>query len=175
MLRFASQMIVLVALAAMLSGCSGFRSRYATMQAWDAFHDEQYSVADEKSERAIVLNPDLARAWFVRGAVALKLKNYSKAIDAFEESLLHDPEKTGAWHNLGVALLAQNKLNAAERAFRRVLTINPNDGAAYYGLGVVYQRTGYKRLALYCYVKALERAPKNQNVVDRITKLMQVG
>ena len=69
-------------------------------QAYTAYHDGDYPLAERLTEQADKLKPNQADGWNLRGVVLLKEKLYDQAAAAFNHSLACDPDFWAAQFNV---------------------------------------------------------------------------
>jgi tetratricopeptide (TPR) repeat protein len=75
------------------------------------------ALASQALERAVVLAPDQAEAWFKVSLVRQDLGDADGAVQALERVLALDPERADAWVNLGIVLQDAGRLDDALRAY----------------------------------------------------------
>ena len=61
--------------------------------------DNQLDKAVDCFDKATVLRPDYAEAWFYKGAALAESDNCLSAVAAYEEALRLDPGHLGAWQH----------------------------------------------------------------------------
>jgi type IV pilus biogenesis/stability protein PilW len=126
------------------------------------FEKGNYKEALKHFERAIRLNPDIARIYNEIGTCHLFLKDNSKAIPYFEKAITLDPEMAEAHNSLGIALFGLGRLSEAEMHFQATLA-SPDYGTQFlplYNLGNIYLMQERYDIALEYYNKALAEESK---------------
>jgi tetratricopeptide (TPR) repeat protein len=111
---------------------------------WQAFQD---------LNQAIELNPNLAKAYYVRGLLQEREFNKSeKALADYNKALALDPSIADAYFARGLLRLSADAGGAAED-FQKAIAINPTYARGYYGLGLVYGkiRGSHDALEKYSY------------------------
>jgi tetratricopeptide (TPR) repeat protein len=83
-------------------------------------------------------------------------------IDTFQ------PTDLQAMKEQGRALLNANQVEAAIQVYLRILREHPDDVEAHFFLGDCYLNNGYIEAALLLFHQALERAPENEDVKQKI-------
>jgi len=78
-------------------------------------------------------------------------------------------------NRLGYRMLYGGKEADSITVFKRNVEEYPRSGNVYDSLGEAYAKTGQKELAIQNYEKSLQLDPKNQNGVERLTKLKGDG
>jgi adenylate cyclase len=86
--------------------------------------------ADECSQRALELAPELAEAHASRCCAMIAIGNYTEAEAAFTAAVERDPQLYEAYYYVGRAYFAQGKYREAADAFARAGTIRPDDPTA---------------------------------------------
>jgi tetratricopeptide (TPR) repeat protein len=74
-------------------------------------------------ERAVVIAPDLAEAWFKVALVRQDRRDLDGAIAALERALALNPERVDALVNLGIVLQEAGRLDDALRAYGRAFRL----------------------------------------------------
>lgn len=105
-------------------------------------------------EQAILLDPDLAEAWYYSGLVLHQSHQTGKAIAAFRQALLADSLHHDARFNLGYLLIGEGDFEQACPLFDEVLLHKPEDAFSWVGKAVCQVRMGQNQQAF----NALERA-----------------
>ena len=82
-------------------------------QAETAYRNGYYNAALTIIDSAVVINPNVADVYFLRGRVFTKLSRLSEADDAYRTVLSLDPKYQGAWFNIGTNRIRQDDLPAA--------------------------------------------------------------
>lgn len=90
-------------------------------------HDVQ---ADALLANALAINPDMARAWSIRGVLADRRRDWAAAEDFYGRALKADPENAGAWNNRGWSRILQGQHALAESDFQNALRLDPKLGNA---------------------------------------------
>jgi tetratricopeptide (TPR) repeat protein len=79
----------------------------------------RYREALIACDRAIRLDPDLARAYNNKSVALCGLKRYGEAVGVSEQAILIDPNLAVAYHNKGVALQGLGRANEAHQSIER--------------------------------------------------------
>jgi len=140
----------------------------------------KYDEAIEAIDEAIRIDPNLARAWNVKGAIlrnqGLALDDpyisldgqdkYDEAMKCFDEAIRLDPNPTLAWIDKGIALLGQGaalthlgldgvrEYGEATKCFDEAIRLNPNNSMVWHQKGVALSIMGQNTDAEAAYVKA---------------------
>ncbi|MCH5374405.1 MAG: tetratricopeptide repeat protein, partial [Planctomycetes bacterium] len=86
--------------------------------------------ADECSQRALQLAPELAEAHASRSYAMTAIGNYEEAEAAFKAAVERDPQLYEAYYYVGRAYFAQGKYREAADAFAQARNIRPDDPTA---------------------------------------------
>ena len=99
----------------------------------------RYAEAGTAYRTAIVLNPQLTRAYSGLGNALLRLCLFDEAEDPFREAIRLEPTNAVAHCNLGYALQGQEHYADAETAFREAIRLEPTNAVAHCNLGYALQ------------------------------------
>src|SRR6185312_11672427 len=83
-----------------------------------------YGPALAALDAAIKLNPQLAQAWFGRGAVLADLKQYEPSLAAYTQTLSLAPQMADAWFGRGKVFVQLKRHRDALADFDRALSLN---------------------------------------------------
>jgi tetratricopeptide (TPR) repeat protein len=104
-----------------------FWNQYSTNY-WETFRD---------LNKAIELNPNLAKAYYARGLLREReFDKPEKALEDYSKALELDPLLVNAYYARGVLTLSRDR-NSARADFEAAIKINPANSWGYYGLGLV--------------------------------------
>ena len=90
-------------------------------QAYAAYHEGDYPLAQRLAEQADKLKPNQADGWNLRGVVLLKQKSYDQAEAAFAHSLTCDPDFWAAEFNLAEVPYQRKDYARARTRFENLL------------------------------------------------------
>ncbi len=94
-------------------------------RAIDAHAAQDHELARDMLDRVILIEPELAEAWYRRGALFYRDGKFDEAIKDFEEAIRYEPRHFEAWLGLAVIFEAIENRSAALEAYRRVIAIHP--------------------------------------------------
>jgi tetratricopeptide (TPR) repeat protein len=104
-----------------------FWNRYSSNY-WESFQD---------LDKAIELNPKLAKAYYARGLLREReFDKPEKALEDYNKALELDPLLVNAYYARGVFKLSRDR-NSAKADFETVIKIDPVNSWGYYGLGLI--------------------------------------
>jgi len=115
--------------------------------------------AVEACKKAILFNPNYAKAYSNMG---IALKNQGKldeALDAYNKSISLNPNHPEIYSNIGVVLQDLGKLDEALDAYNKALALKPSYPLAYHNIGVVLNEQGKSDDAITSCNKALALEP----------------
>lgn len=95
---------------------------------FDLHNQSQLYQALHALDQARELNPQLALAWYNKGAFLGQQHKYDEAISAFDKALSFNPEPAIAamiWDSIGNLLYSQGKYNESLKAYDKAININP--------------------------------------------------
>ena len=123
------------------------------------YYRDKYYSALESFEKAIELKPDLAVAWFNKGAMLDRLGRYDEALESFEKAIELKPDLAEAWYNKGVALERLGRSEEALEAYERAIELKPDDTGAWFNRARLYALKGERENALSDLKRAVELDP----------------
>lgn len=97
----------------------------------------------EFAERALQLDPDDARALWLKGTALLNLSREREALAPLEAAALADSEKVEYFRTLGRAAEALDRLEVAVRSYRRAVWLEPDDAETWFQLAAGEARLGH--------------------------------
>jgi tetratricopeptide (TPR) repeat protein len=101
--------------------------------------DRDLKGALDAFTRAIEISPDIAKAYFYRGAISHELEKFEDATAAFQRAQELDPGATEITFNLGLSLYREGRLGDAQAAFERAVSTAPAFADAWFNMGLVCQ------------------------------------
>ncbi len=101
-----------------------------------------FSSAQDRYSRALMIDPMNSDAHFGIGAMLGKQGKIAEAIEAYDRAIALDPKYVAAYNNRGSLLLEEGKEAAAEKDFRTAVMINPSFNEGFFNLGALYARQG---------------------------------
>jgi tetratricopeptide (TPR) repeat protein len=98
-------------------------------------------------EKALTLNPQLARTNFFYGSMLKSTGDYDQAVAHFKIVLAQYPHDRVALNNLGRVIFLQRKYGDAVKVLQQVLAVDPEDLQAQYNLMLCYNGLGDEKMA----------------------------
>jgi non-specific serine/threonine protein kinase len=149
---------------------------------WEA-SEENLKAADDASQKALLLDPDLAEAHVSRGLAISLSRRYEEAEQEFEMALRLDPKLYEAFYFYARACFQQGKLERAGELFENAAKLKPDDyqapsmlALALEAQGRITEATGAHRRALRAAEKHLELHPDDARALYLgATDLCQLG
>ena len=129
-------------------------------QAETAYRNGYYNAALTITDSAIVISPDVADVYFLRGRVFTKLARLNEAEAAYRTVLSLDPNYQGAWFNMGTNSIRQNDLPAAIAHYKSELLLYPS-ARTMVQIGRAYADLGKIDSATFAYEEAIKTDGKN--------------
>jgi serine/threonine-protein kinase len=86
-------------------------------------------------EKAVAIDPRLAKAWQQIGYILMNRMDYKGAEAAFLKAINSDPNSAANWEGLAQTYLINQQEAKAESAYKKLLEIEPNNIPALYNLG----------------------------------------
>lgn len=121
---------------------------------------QDYTAVFENVNKALKINPYLAKGYFLKGMAYTEMEDTALAISSFQTCVEQDPEYYHAHMQLGLLFAAKHD-PICINYFNNAIRVNPSKPEAYYALGFFYQEHGNYEEALQCYDNMLKVSPKN--------------
>jgi TolB-like protein/Flp pilus assembly protein TadD len=127
---------------------------------WTEFPDRANGEAEREAHAALAIDPDLASASRLLGAVFLRRGQFDLALAEFDRALLANPSDARSYDYRGNALMWSGDHAAALASLQAAQKLNPAFG--YIDLGMVHFLTGRYREAIAALTRGLpnEHAPQ---------------
>ncbi len=139
-----------------------------------ASSQQRYDEARELMERAIALDPRVARYHNNYGTMLLdQLREYQAAAACYHKALEIDPNLSGAYYNLGLAYFHLNRWEDSLKAYEKALSLDPNYPSAELNLGTVYAALGRYHEAIALYRDVLKRRPNDGPVATNLGNFLK--
>lgn len=119
----------------------------------------EHSAAQAAFERAQVLNPQSAVAYYLTGCNYADAGNHRQALQHYHEALKLDPQYAEAYNNRGNAHAELGNLDAAIADFTEAIRLKPDFAYAYNNRGWDYYRNGELDKAIADLERALDIDP----------------
>lgn len=117
---------------------------------------EDYKRAIKDYNKATVINPNYAKAFYNQGTVKQKLGNYKEAIEDFSKAISINSNHKNAFNNRGTAkFLLEDYLGAIED-FNKAIQINPDYTIPYFNKVCAYNCLNNKPQVLKSLQKVIE-------------------
>jgi tetratricopeptide (TPR) repeat protein len=110
-------------------------------------------------DEAVVLTPDHAEAWNLRGRILLELSAFESALASFDRVLRGQPGQPDALANRGDGLRLLGRAADAGAAYRQALERQPSHARALNGLGLLAAEAGQWPDALRQHDRAIAASP----------------
>ncbi len=131
--------------------------RYYQYQ-WFGREESHHREADEASERAVKLAPDLGEALVARGLVMAAAERFAAAERAMEKALRLHPDSYDANYFYGRICFMQGKFERAAELFERASELDPLEYQSSSLLSCVYEALGREQEAKTQWRNGLRRA-----------------
>jgi tetratricopeptide (TPR) repeat protein len=105
-------------------------------------YDGNYYLALKNYDKAINLDPKLAKAYYNRGNVKYDLKDYEGAIEDCEKAIALNPNLIDAYFNVAISKYHLKDFDGAIKYFDQAIRINDKDGESYYWRGMSNFKNG---------------------------------
>lgn len=121
------------------------------------------SKALAAAEKALSLEPESAKAHYVKGVALAQTGRFTQARVSFDKVIELDPENWEAFNKRGSIRVLLGNHNLAVGDFNRVLELNPDYTEAYYSRGMAYYLVGKYSEAVKDFSLVLSKDPLNAN------------
>jgi tetratricopeptide (TPR) repeat protein len=122
---------------------------------------DRLSEATIANDQALLLDTNLALAWFNRGGQQLLQEHFPEALRYTERALELDSTDARAWANKGLALIQLNRQFEALEAVNQSLTCDPDYMVALTMKGEILRKYGRLQEVIQTMQHALEIAPND--------------
>ncbi len=141
---------------------------------WEA-SQENLKAADDASQKALQLDPDLAEAHLSRGLAISLDKRYDEAEQEFEIAIRLDPKLYETYYFYARACFQQGKLERAGALFESAAKVNPDDYQAPSMLAMVLEGQGRMAEAKAAHGRALRAAEKHLELHPDDARALYLG
>lgn len=111
-------------------------------------------------DRALELNPDLARAHSTRASARLLVGDFHTAESGYRKAIELKPNYAGAWSNLGFSLVRQSRLVEADTAYAKAESLDPLNVSQQFNIGALMMLRGKYEQGLAAFEKVIALAPE---------------
>ena len=113
------------------------------------------------AQRALVIEPQSARAHFILGDAFDELGMLEAAIGEYQQALQLDPGFAMAYNDLGSVYQKQKRYEEAGRAYQAATRVDANFALAHHNLAALYQQWGLQDQAISEYQAAVRTDPNH--------------
>jgi tetratricopeptide (TPR) repeat protein len=106
-----------------------------------------YKKALKAYNKAILLNPALAEAYYHRGEIHYELRDYKAMLEDNREAVRLKPDYQNAYFHVGIAYYKLEEYAQAIQHLSKLLTLKPTDSEALYWRGMAYHKAKQPKLA----------------------------
>jgi adenylate cyclase len=106
---------------------AGLAAAHATLYEWFGARDEDLAGAEQASERALQVAPDLAETHAARGFALSLLRRYADAAKAFEEAIRINPHLFDAYYYFARAAFAHGEIERSAELFQKAADVRLED------------------------------------------------
>jgi len=143
----------------------------AFQQFAEAIVERRIHVKMETYERAVLLDPDFAEAYFHLGRVHTVLRNYEEAEQPLRRSIELVPDFAEAHNDLAYVLAQQGKVQEARVEYEAATRSDPNEPRYWLNLGDLLRVQGAATAARAAYEKAREIVPEDAEAIAGLNEL----
>ncbi len=137
---------------------------------------QEWSEAVESYQKAIALNPKMAKAYRDLARAQTQLGDKKQSAEHLLKAISLDNENVSAaeYLELGKNLVSWGKQQSALTCYRRAIARQPELIAAYLGLGELLVQLGARKEAIACYVESLKYGQDNPLLYYRLGSLYRL-
>ncbi len=106
---------------------AGLATAHSTLYEWFGAREEHLAGAEQASQRALKLAPDLAEAHVARGCALSLQKRYEDASQEFEEAIRLNPNFFDAYYYFARTSFAHGDVDSSAVLFRRAADVRQED------------------------------------------------
>jgi len=144
-------------------------SQAPTSDRWSTHYDRgitylnkgELDKAISEFNKAVELNPSIAKVYYNRGIAYGRKGQYDRAISDNNKAIELNPKYEWAFYNRGLAYYYKGKLDQSIDDFSKTIEIDPRIDKAYFNRGLAYHDKAQLDKAISDYTKAIELAPKH--------------
>jgi tetratricopeptide (TPR) repeat protein len=133
----------------------------------------QINASIKDYEKAVILKPDYAEAYYNLGITFRELGQLEAALKSYEKALAIKHEYPEAHNNLGSVLLDLGSLDSATDHFEWALAFKPNYPEAHNNLGVVARKLEKLDKAIKSFKKAIDIQPNYVQAHSNLGNILQ--
>ncbi len=136
----------------------------------------EWSAAVESYQKAIALNPKMAKAYRDLARAQTQLGDKKQSAEHLLKAISLDNENVSAaeYLELGTNLVSWGKQSSALTCYRRAIAKQPDLIAAYLGLGELLVQMGARPEAIACYVEGLKYGQNDPKLYYRLGSLYRL-
>jgi predicted O-linked N-acetylglucosamine transferase (SPINDLY family) len=127
---------------------------------------ENYPMALELTDKAILFKPDFAQAYDTRGSALHGLQQYHTALGSFDRAILLKPDSAEAYNNRGNPLLQLEQYQTALDSYDKAILLKPNYAEAYRNRGNALLGLQRYHAAVDSFDKAIQLKPEFAEAYD---------
>lgn len=99
-------------------------------------------------EQLILIQPDSADNWLLKGQILQALDKHSDACTSFDKALELNPSRTDVWAMKAASLSKLGQFEESIALMNKLVELAPNSAETYYNRGCIYCLSGDKKNAL---------------------------
>lgn len=130
-----------------------------------------FEAALTAAEAALVVDPEVAEALFLKGRSLANLDRRDDAIEALDRTLEIEPDNAYARNLLGLTLLEIDRVDEAVEAFRIAAEVAPEVAYIRNNLGMALERAGDSAEAVEAYRVAVSLDPEHDKSAANLARL----
>jgi protein O-GlcNAc transferase len=103
---------------------------------------EKFDIAVEFYNKAIMINPNYAKAHYNLGGALHELGQLDESVKSYESSLLIEPDYAQAYNNLGNVFRELGQLDDSLSCYKKSIKLDPNYAEAFFSASIIFQDLG---------------------------------
>ena len=171
-IRFNSQLRHLeTAYAKAVQEAKKMQAKEYQRQGDEAFEAEAYEEAVSCYSKAMEIQPEKERLYYMRGFAYLRWGKYVAAIGDYNRALELKPVSAASYNNRGYAYKSLGQLEAAVSDLNQAIMLSPGFANPYKHLGAYWRERGNLQNAEICLTKAIELNRKYKEAYQERAKV----
>ncbi len=133
----------------------------------------QKNLAKENYEKAILVNPEYAKAHYNLAGALHELNDIDASIKSYQDALAIEPDYAEAHNNLGNVYKEVGQLDLAVKSLKKAISIKPDYVEAYYSLGSTFYDSEKLEEAVESYSKVVQLKPSFSLIHNNLGNILR--
>ena len=133
----------------------------------------KFILAKESYIKAIVLNPEYAKAHYNLAGALHELDEFDASIQSYQNALVIESDYAEAHNNLGNIFKEIGQLDLAIKSYEKAITIKPDYVESHYSLGSSFYESGKLEETVKCYERVIELRPSFKEMHNNLGNVLK--